>query len=121
MPKHLSIVYLFATLLILSSISFSFKTYPGREPKGAIEGYVFPNEAKPFVKIVLPNPKKATDTIHREIHANAAGYYKIQNLEAGNYTLVYFAKEKGYKRASQTVTVVTDGLIKAGEVMLEKR
>ena len=110
----------FALLSLVAIILFSSFAKRTLEPKGNIEGYVFPKEAKPFVKIVLPHPSKNKDTIHREAHANAQGYYKFPNLEDGTYQLIYFAREAGYKRHQQTISVSGGSLTNAGEVTLEK-
>jgi hypothetical protein len=89
---------------------------------GDVEGYVFPKDAGPRVELVLPNPKKAGDTIHKAAVPNAAGFFKFNNVPEGTHSLLYFPKEPAlYKSTSREVQVVSTQTTKAEDVTLEKQ
>lgn len=107
------------TICFLTVTAFNQRT---AAPGGDIEGYVFPKDAKPRVEIILPHPKKAGDTIHKSAVPNAAGFFKLNNVPEGTYTLLYFPKEAAmYRSASRTVEVVNAKTVQAESVTLEKQ
>lgn len=111
---------LFATICFLTITAFSDNVYTAGN--GNVEGYVFPKEANPRVELVLPDPKKQGDTIHKVAVPNAAGYFKFNNVDAGAHDLLYYPKEPAlYKSTSRTVEVVSAQTSKAENVTLEKQ
>lgn len=112
----------FSCVIICFFIVAAFSNNTTLPWSGDVEGYVFPKEAKPRVELVLPNPKKAGDTIHKVAVPNAAGYFKFNNVPEGTHSLLYFPKDMGvYKSASGTVEVSATGVARAESVTLEKQ
>lgn len=113
-------VFFLATICFLTATAFSGEVYTAET--GNIEGYVFPKDAKPRVELVLPNPKKVGDTIHKTAVPDASGYFKFNNVAAGTHDLLYFPKEPAlYKSTSRTIEVVTAQTARANNVTLEKQ
>ena len=103
--------------LLLSSFRHAVHTNP---PTGTIEGYILPKLARPYAQIAVPNPGNPVDTIHKDIQPNAEGYFKIPNLGPGSYTLIFMAKEKGFKHQLKNVAVQANVTTSAGKIILEK-
>lgn len=100
--------------------SFTYENTLTQVGKGNIEGYVFPKEAKAHIEIVLPKLNHEVDTIHRKINPNSGGYFKLQNIPAGRYELIYWPNDARYTSMSQMITVVAEKTAKAETVTLKK-
>lgn len=87
----------FITGLFVLTIAFS------NAPTGNIDGYVLPKEAKPYVEISIMQSNG--DTVVKKAQPNSKGYFKLNNIPIGSYTLEYWPKNPVYLSKSKNVIV----------------
>ena len=119
--KHLRVMQAkILTIAVFVLANFFSNNSFAQEKKGAIEGFVSPKDASVYVEIILPHPKVAGDTIMKRINPDAKGFYKIDNLAEGSYTLIFTPKNPQYISSWKTVTVNSAKTASVGEMKLKK-
>ncbi len=118
--KHLVLTIFTLTICaaVFALLNFSFRSAPPE--RGNIEGYIYPRVANARAVVAITRLNNPEDTIHRIGNPNAQGYFRINNLPAGEHRVVFYPRNPArYKTTARGVIVTANQTTSVGNITLE--